>query len=281
MLYVVATPIGNLGDMSPRAVETLKSVALIAAEDTRVTMKLTAHFDIHTPLTSCHQHNEHGKAEQIVARMLAEGIDVALVTDAGTPAISDPGTYLVRLCAESGIPIAAVPGPTAMASAVSVSGFDFKEFTFYGFLPREKKELTEKLRSMIGTEAAVIHESPFRVIKLMETIRDTLPGVLVSASCDLTKLHELTLRGTADEVLNQLYANEKAEKGEYCIVLDLRGVSGETQAAPPAELSPELRLLQLLLTREASDLRDAREKLISDGIRKNEAYAASLKVKEF
>ncbi|MBQ8080497.1 MAG: hypothetical protein IJ240_01220, partial [Clostridia bacterium] len=121
----------------------------------------------------------------------------------------------------------------------------------------------------------------FRVIKLMETIRDTLPGVLVSASCDLTKLHELTLRGTADEVLERLYANDKAEKGEYCIVLDLRGVSKETQAAPPAELSPELRLLQLLLTREASDLRDAREKLISAGTRKNEAYAASLKVKEF
>ena len=146
-LYVVATPIGNLGDMSPRAVETLKNVQLIAAEDTRVTMKLTSHFDIHTPLTSCHRHNEAGKAQEIVSRMLEEGIDVALVTDAGTPGVSDPGMILTRLCAEAGIPVVAVPGPTALAAALSVSGFDVTEFTFYGFLPREKKPLEEKLKS--------------------------------------------------------------------------------------------------------------------------------------
>ena len=147
MLYVVATPIGNLGDMSPRAVEVLKSVALIAAEDTRMTMKLTQRFGIETPLTSCHRHNEQGKAEGIVRRMLEEGIDVAVVTDAGTPAISDPGTILVRQVAEAGIEVVAVPGPSAMAAAMSVSGIDVTEFTFLGFLPREKKDLQAALRS--------------------------------------------------------------------------------------------------------------------------------------
>lgn len=278
MLYVVATPIGNLSDMSPRAIETLKNVGLIAAEDTRVTMKLTSRFDIHTPLTSCHQHNEHGKAEQIVQKMLAEQIDVALVTDAGTPAISDPGTYLVHLCAEAGIPVLAVPGPTAMACAISVSGFDFTEFTFFGFLPREKKLLREKLRSMTGLQAAVIHESPFRIIELMEAVSETLPNALVSASCDLTKLHELTIRGTADKVLQMLRANEKSDKGEYCIVLDLRGVSkAEEETVSTASL--EARLVEKMMVGQT--LRDAMHALTDAGEKKNAVYAASLRVRAF
>ncbi|MBR6570430.1 MAG: rRNA small subunit methyltransferase 1, partial [Clostridia bacterium] len=140
-LYVVATPIGNLGDMTPRAIETLKTVSLIAAEDTRVTQKLLSAFDIHTPLTSCHEHNERSKAAQIVERMLAENIDVAVTTDAGTPCISDPGSILTAEAIKAGIEVLAVPGPTAMASALSVSGFDMTEFTFFGFLPRQKNEL--------------------------------------------------------------------------------------------------------------------------------------------
>ena len=278
MLYVIATPIGNLGDMSPRAVETLRNVSLIAAEDTRVTMKLTSHFEIHTPLTSCHEHNEKGKSERIARRMLEEGIDVALVTDAGTPAISDPGTYLVRACAEKGIPVRAVPGPTAMAAAVSVSGFDLDEFTFYGFLPREKNELAEKLKSMAGTKGAVIHESPYRVIRLMEAIAENLPEALVSASCDLSKLHELTIRGTAREVLEKLRENEKTEKGEYCLVLDLRKTE-KREEATPAALTPELAILSALM--EGKNLREARDELAGRGVRKNEAYAAALRVKDF
>lgn len=279
MLYVVATPIGNLGDMSPRAVETLRRAALIAAEDTRVTRKLLTHFDIHTPLTSCHEHNERGKAVQIVSRMLEEQIDVALVTDAGTPAISDPGTFLVRECAEKGIPVCAVPGPTAMASAVSVSGFDFSEFTFYGFLPREKGALVTKLRSMAGTQGAVIHESPHRVVKLMETISEVLPEAMVSASCDLTKLHELTLRGTAGEVLQMLRTNEKTEKGEYCLVLDLRKTAKSSENCQNREILPELTILAAMM--DGKDLRQAREDAVSAGCRKNEAYEASLRVRRF
>ena len=279
MLYVVATPIGNLGDMSPRAVETLQKVDLIAAEDTRMTMKLTQHFHIDTPLTSCHRHNEFGKAEQIVRRMTEENISVALVTDAGTPAISDPGTHLVRLAAEAGIEVAAVPGPTAMAAAMSVSGIDVAEFTFLGFLPREKKALREALVSAAArTQAAIVHESPYRVLDLMRAVAEALPETEVSVSCDLTKLHELTLRGGVGEVLAQMQANEKTEKGEYCIVLDFRKVP-HAEEAPRAEISLEARLVEAMLAGDCS-LREASRGLVTAGEKKNAVYAASLRLKK-
>ena len=277
-LYVVATPIGNLSDMSPRAIETLKNVSLICAEDTRVTKKLTNHFGIDTPLVSCHQHNEKGRGEEITERMIAENIDVAVVTDAGTPAISDPGTEIVRIAAEKGIPVVAIAGPTAFAAAVSVSGFDFSSFTFYGFLPRENKELREKLTD-IGrkNEGAIFHESPHRVKNLVAMIGETLPGARLSVSCDLTKLHELTLRGTPEEILSALEANEKSEKGEYCLVADLRGVK-LPEERPQIQASLEARIFDLLL--QDVSLRDAVEQLVSEGEKKNAVKAASLRVKE-
>lgn len=277
MLYVVATPIGNLGDMSPRAVEVLKSVALIAAEDTRMTMKLTQRFGIETPLTSCHRHNEQGKAESIVRRMLEEGIDVAVVTDAGTPAISDPGTILVRQAAEAGIEVVAVPGPSAMAAAMSVSGIDVTEFTFLGFLPREKKDLQAALRSAAQrTQAGIVHESPYRVLDFMRVLADTLPQAYVSVSCDLSKLHELTLRGPVAEVLARMEANDKTEKGEYCIVIDFRAVPREEPKAE-STLCLEARLLDLLL--QGADMRDASRSLVEEGEKKNAVYAAALRLK--
>lgn len=278
-LYVVATPIGNLGDMSPHAVETLKSVSLIAAEDTRVTRKLTTHFGIETPLVSCHQHNERSRGPEIVDRMLSENIDVAVVTDAGTPAISDPGVEIVRAAAEKGIPVIAVAGPTAMAAAVSVSGFDVSSFTFYGFLPRNAGELKEKLLA-IGRkdEAAVFHESPHRVKALVKAIADTLPGARLSVSCDLTKLHELTLRGEPEAILAMLEANEKSEKGEYCLVADLRNVR-LPEEKPVSAASLEARLFELLLQGET--LRDATEALAAQGEKKNAVKAAALHVKQW
>lgn len=277
MLYVVATPIGNLGDMSPRAVEVLKSVALIAAEDTRMTMKLTQRFGIETPLTSCHRHNEQGKAESIVRRMLEEDIDVAVVTDAGTPAISDPGTILVRQAAEAGIEVVAVPGPSAMAAAMSVSGIDVTEFTFLGFLPREKKDLQAALRSAAQrTQAGIVHESPYRVLDFMRVLADTLPQAYVSVSCDLSKLHELTLRGPVADVLARMQANEKTEKGEYCIVIDFRAVPREEPKAE-STLCLEARLLDLLL--QGADMRDASRRLVEEGEKKNAVYAAALRLK--
>lgn len=278
-LYVVGTPIGNLGDMTPRAVEVLRSVALIAAEDTRVTRKLTNHFGIDTPLTSCHQHNEADKGEALAQRMLEEGIDLALTTDAGTPCISDPGYGLVQAAVKRGIPVVAVPGCCAAVCALSISGMDTREFAFYGFLPREKKALREKLLAMAaGVPVAVVHESPFRVIELMETVAETLPGTMVSVSCDLTKLHELTLRGSAAEVLAALRTNPKTEKGEYCLVLDFHGVGLPSAPAPAAEVSLEARLVEAML--QGNELRQAQAVLVEAGEKKNAVKAAALRLKK-
>lgn len=278
-LYVVATPIGNLQDMSPRAIETLKTVGLIAAEDTRVTMKLCQVFDIHTPLTSCHQHNEDSKGAWLAEKMLAENIDVAVTTDAGTPCVSDPGYGLVKAAVERGIEVLPIPGCCAAVSALSVSGFDTREFTFNGFLPREKKELREKLVDMARkSTVAVVHESPYRVVDLVECIAATLPGACISASCDLTKLHEKTIRGTAEEVLAQMRQNPKTEKGEYCLVLDFHQVQLPEEKQPAAEVSLEAQLTELLLT--GMDLRTAQAELTNAGNKKNAVKAAALRLKK-
>ena len=264
--------------MTPRAIETLKKVSLICAEDTRVTAKLTQHFGIDTPMTSCHRHNEQGKADQIVRRMLDEGIDVAIVTDAGTPAISDPGTYLVKAAADAGIEVVAVAGPSAMACALSVSGIDVTEFTFLGFLPREKKPLREALIDAADrTQAGIVHESPYRVLDFMRVLADTLPDAYVSVSCDLTKLHELTLRGQVSQVLSQMESNEKTEKGEYCIVIDFRNVP-KREKEINTNICLEARLLDKLLA--GISMRDAGKALIAEGEKKNAVYAASLRLKD-
>lgn len=277
MLYVVATPIGNLGDMSPRAVDTLRQADLIAAEDTRHTMKLLTHFDIHTPLTSLHEHNEQGKSAAIVRRMLEEGIAVALVTDAGTPAVSDPGAILVREAAQAGVEVVAVPGPSAAVAAMSVSGFEHAGFAFYGFPPREKKALRGYLTALAGRqEAVILYESPRRAAALLQAVLDALGDVPVSLSCDLTKLHEKTLRGLASAVLADFLANDKAEKGEYVLVLDLRGTARQQEAAAPAA-GLEARLLDLCLGGQG--LQDAMAALVQQGERKNAVYAASLTLK--
>lgn len=278
-LYVVATPIGNLGDLSPRAVDTLREADLIAAEDTRVTGKLCQIHGIHTPLTSCHQHNEDTKGEALAERMLAEDLTVALTTDAGTPCVSDPGYALVKACVERGMEVQPIPGCCAAIAALSVSGFDTREFAFYGFLPREKKDLREKLTAIAReTKIAVLHESPFRVIDLVENIAETLPGAEISASCDLTKLHEKTLRGSAEKVLEKLKANPKTEKGEYCLVLDMHGVNLPEPDAPRGEETVEARLVETMIQQGLS-LRDAQNELILNGEKKNAVKQAALHLK--
>ena len=234
-LYVVATPIGNLQDLSPRALETLKNVSFIAAEDTRVTMKLCQVFGIHTPLISCHMHNEDAKGAELAERMLRDNADAALVTDAGTPCVSDPGHFFVRACAERGMEVLPIPGPVAGAAALSVSGLDCREWKFYGFLPREKKDLRDKLKTIPGeTPVAVVHESPYRILDLMEEIALTLPDARVSVSCDLTKLHEKTLRGTPEEVLRALQI-------PVCDSHPLIAASKEVQAGPASTAAQSAR----------------------------------------
>lgn len=277
LLYVVATPIGNLGDMSPRGLEALREADLVAAEDTRRTLQLLNHFGIKKPLTSLHEHNEEQKAAHLVRRMAEEGQKVALVTDAGTPAISDPGAFLVQHAAAQGVPVLAVPGPAAVTAALSVSGIRNPSFTFYGFPPRGKQALKSFLEGLGGrAETAVFHESPFRVEGLLAALLDTFGEVPVSLSCDLTKLHELTLRGPVSRVLHAFRQNPKAQKGEYVLVADLAGIQAPQKQARE-DLALEARLLDLVVKGES--LREAGQRLAQQGYPKNALYAASLRLK--
>lgn len=279
VLYVVATPIGNLQDFSPRAVETMKNADLLIAEDTRVTLKLCQVFGFRAPLVSCHRHNEDSKAEMLAGRILREELTAVLVTDAGTPCISDPGSEVVKVCIESGISVIPVPGCCAGIAALSVSGYDAREFSFYGFLPREKKALREKLQEIAGgLPVAILHESPFRITELTACIAETLPDARMTVCCDLTKLHEKTIYGSPNEVLSALNANEKTKKGEYCVVLDLHGVKKpETPSAPP-ELPAEAKLI--LEMKQGKTLREAQEALIAAGEKKNTVKQAAILLKE-
>ena len=279
ILYVVATPIGNLQDLSPRGIETLRNAGLIIAEDTRVTMKLCQVFGLKAPLVSCHRHSEDSKAPGLARKVLEEDLAAALVTDAGTPCISDPGCEVVRACAEAGIPVIPVPGCCAGIAAVSISGYDAREFAFYGFLPREKKEIRAKLEEIArGPKVAILHESPFRIIELTEVIADTLPGALLTVCCDLTKLHETTLRGTPEEVLRALKSNEKTEKGEYCVVLDLHGVRMPEAETETAVWPLEAKLIEAM--KQGMNLREAQETLTAAGEKKNAVKQAALTLKK-
>ena len=279
VLYVVATPIGNLQDLSPRGTETLRSVDLIIAEDTRVTMKLCQVFGFKAPLISCHRHNEDSKAAGLAKKILEGNLSAALVTDAGTPCISDPGSEIVRECTNAGIPVIPVPGCSAGIAAVSISGYDAKEFAFYGFLPRNKKDIRDKLMEIAkGPKVAILHESPFRITELTEVIEQSLPGVLMTVCCDLTKLHEKTLRGTPEEVLQELKANEKTEKGEYCVVLDLHGVQIRPDRPVIEEWPIEAKIIKEMI--KGSSLREAQEALINRGEKKNAVKQAALLIKK-
>ncbi len=278
-LYVVATPIGNLQDFSPRAVETMKAAGLIIAEDTRVTMKLCQVFGFHAPLVSCHRHNEGNKSDFLAAKILEDNLDAVLVTDAGTPCISDPGNEVVRACVAAGIRVIPIPGCCAGISALSVSGADAREFAFYGFLPREKKELREKLKEIAsGIKVAVIHESPFRIIDLTENVAEILPDSKMTVCCDLTKLHEKTLYGKPADVLEALKANEKTEKGEYCVVIDMHSVPVQEKKEPATVLSAEAKLVEAM--KQGRSLREAQEMLIETGEKKNAVKQAAILLKK-
>ncbi len=226
-LFVVGTPIGNLGDMTFRAVETLKAVDFIAAEDTRVTSKITAHFGIKKPLLSYHEHNRKYAGDAIIEKILA-GESCAVVTDAGMPCVSDPGEDLVRLCAENGIPIEVVPGPTALISALAVSGLDTSKFKFFGFPSIAKNSRCEMFEEAAGEPSTLIfYEAPH---KLEATLRDMLNffGNRRLALCrELTKVHEEIIRTTLSEAVN-LYNEQNRPRGEYVLV-----VEGFRPAPPP------------------------------------------------
>ena len=273
-LYLVATPIGNLGDFSPRAVETLEQADFIAAEDTRVSVKLLNHFGIKKPLVSYHEHN-HVTAGQSILQRLLGGESCALVTDAGTPAISDPGEDLVRLCAENGVEVLAIPGCCASVNALAVSGLPTGRFTFEGFLTVNKKSRRERLESLLGEERTMIfHEAPHKLRTTLEDLCAAFgPQRRISLCRELTKLHEETVRTTLGQAV--AYYAENTPKGEYVLVVE---------GAPPKEAAAvtlEEGVAQVLALKEQGlRLKDAAKEVAQHtGLSKNDLYSAALEVK--
>ena len=270
-LYLVATPIGNLGDLSPRAVETLNAVDFIAAEDTRVSVKLLNHFEIRKPLVSYHQHNHITAGNAILQRLLG-GESCALVTDAGTPAISDPGEDLVRLCAEHQVPVTAIPGCCAGISALAVSGLPTGRFTFEGFLPVNKKNRRERLDALRGEERTMLfHEAPHKLLTTLEDLSAAFgPERPVSLCRELTKLHEEVRRTTLGEAA--AYYRENPPRGEFVLV-----VAGAQPREEAAVTLDEGVGQVLALKAQGIRLKDAaREVAEHTGLSKNELYAAAL-----
>ena len=256
-LYIVGTPIGNLGDFSPRAEETLRTVDFIAAEDTRVTVKILNHFDIRTKLVSYHEHNRKEKGPSIVERLLA-GESCALVTDAGMPAISDPGQDLVRLCHDNGIPVATVPGPRAVITALALSGLEVSRFTFEGFLsvnkPSRRKHL-EEIRDERRT--MVFYEAPHKLAATLHDLHVALGDRRIAILKELTKIHESVEHTTLAEADGK-YDGQKL-KGEYVIIIEAK-----TEEERQAE-SPQLDPLALAV------------QYVSDGLSVNEAAKQAAK----
>ena len=221
-LYIVATPIGNSRDMSPRGRQILEQADIIAAEDTRRSMVLLGKLEIRNRLVSNHKYNEYGKAGYFVSQML-EGKNVAVITDAGTPCISDPGNELIKAAVEAGIPVIGIPGCCAAMTALSVSGFDLSSFLFVGFFPRENAErrrLLEKMRRG-DTRTFALYESPKRIMELVDFLIDSGARCRLCLCNDLTKLHEMCFRGTPAEMKEQLLDKGNYEKGEYAVVVEI------------------------------------------------------------
>ena len=223
MLYICGTPIGNMEDMTLRAIRILGEVDLIAAEDTRQSVKLLNHFDIKTPLTSYYEHNKEVKGPQLV-KMLKEGKNIALVTDAGMPGISDPGEDLIKLCYKNDIDVTIVPGPTAVITALVLSGLNTRSYIFEGFLPKNKKQRLEVLEKLKNeTRTTVFYEAPHHLLNTLKDIYKYAGNRQVAVERELTKRHETVNKGNLSEIID--YFEENEPKGEFVIVLD--GIDSE------------------------------------------------------
>ncbi|MBP1996194.1 16S rRNA (cytidine(1402)-2'-O)-methyltransferase [Paenibacillus eucommiae] len=273
-LYLVATPIGNLEDITFRAIRTLKEVALIAAEDTRQTRKLLTHFEITARLVSYHEHNKQASGPELV-RLLLEGQSIALVSDAGLPAISDPGYDLVRMALESSIPVVPIPGANAALSALIASGLSTERFTFIGFLPREKKSLTqelERLRLLQGT--LLFYESPHRIVKTLERMAEVWGAERnICLARELTKKFEEFARGTIAECLKHL--EEHPPQGEYCLIAEGDNGSSEESATWWQALTLEQHVDHYM--EQGLDKKEATKKVAADrDVPKRDVYNALL-----
>lgn len=217
-LYLCATPIGNLEDMTYRVIRTLQEVDLIAAEDTRNSIKLLNHFEIKTPMTSYHEYNKIEKGKKLVEKLQA-GVNIALITDAGTPGISDPGEELVKMCYESGIEVTSLPGAAACITALTLSGLSTRRFAFEAFLPTDKKEKQEVLKELASeTRTMILYEAPHRLIKTLKELYNTVGNRKITVCRELTKKHETAFATTLEEAIS--YYEDNEPKGECVLVLE-------------------------------------------------------------
>jgi len=271
-LYIVSTPIGNLEDITLRAINILKDVDLIACEDTRTTKKLLSRYQIQKQLTSYHEHNEVDKAAELLS-ILKEGKSIALVSDAGTPGISDPGYRIVKLASENRIQVVPVPGASAVLAALSVSGLPTSSFTFLGFLPKQNKKLTEYLETIKDRpETIIFYESPKRVIKTLELVSEMLGDRNVSVSREITKMYEETLRGSITHVISDLKSRDSL-KGEFVVVVE--GSSQNKEKMDSATVDEVLSHLK----KEGHTLKDAVKQITSDsGMSKSVVYKKALEI---
>ena len=276
-LYLCATPIGNLEDITYRVLRTLKEVDLIAAEDTRNSIRLLNHFEIKTPMTSYHEYNKIDKAYQLVAKM-REGKNIALITDAGTPGISDPGEDIVRICYEEGIPVTSLPGAAACITALPMSGLPTRRFVFEAFLPKDKKEhqaVLEELKT--ETRTIIIYEAPHHLVRTLQELSDTLGGDRRLTICrELTKRHEEKLQMTLTDSLSYYEVNEP--RGEYVLIIAGRSreeMKKEEQAGWEA-LSLEEHMAHY--ESQGIDRKEAMKRVAKDrGVSKRDIYQALLK----
>ena len=270
-LYLCATPIGNLEDMTFRAVRILKEVDVIAAEDTRNSVKLLNHFDIHTPMTSYHEFNKIDKGQYLVKRLL-EGENIALITDAGMPGISDPGEELVRMCRDAGVPVTAVPGACACVTALVISGRPTRRFCFEAFLPSDKKEKQEVLEELKDeTRTIIIYEAPHRLVRTLKELLETLGDRRMTVLRELTKKHETAFTTTLSEAV--AYYEAEAPRGECVLVLEGRSrqqMKEESQAAWK-EMDIEEHMKKYL--DQGMDKKEAMKQVAKDrGVGKRDVY---------
>lgn len=274
-LYLCATPIGNLEDITYRVLRTLKEVDLIAAEDTRNSIKLLNHFDIHTPMTSYHEYNKIEKAEVLIRKM-QEGMQIALITDAGTPGISDPGEDLVRMCYEAGIEVTSLPGPAACITALTLSGLGTRRFAFEAFLPSDKKERQAVLGELVNeTRTIILYEAPHRLIRTLNELREVLGNRKMTLCRELTKKHETAFLSTIEDILK--FYETQEPKGECVLVIE--GKSWQElvmeERAKFEEMTIEEHMNQYLA--QGMDKKEAMKAVAKDrGVSKRDIYQALL-----
>ena len=270
-LYLCATPIGNLEDITYRVVRTLGEVDLIAAEDTRNSIKLLNHFEIKTPMTSYHEYNKIEKGRKLVEK-LQEGLNIALITDAGTPAISDPGEELVKMCYEAGIEVTSLPGAAACITALTLSGLSTRRFAFEAFLPTEKKEKQSILKELEkDTRTIIMYEAPHRLVRTLQELLEALGNRRVTVCRELTKKHETAFATTLEEAYSYYEANEP--KGECVLVIE--GKSREELKQEEVSKWEEMRIEEHMdyYLRQGIDKKEAMKKVAKDrGITKRDVY---------